>query len=272
MGSRRRRPSEHGSTKWLGQHSLKSHKLAATLVRRAKVSSSNLILEVGAGNGILTKELARLGRQVLAVELDPALAIILVKRFSNNPKVLVVAGDFLRLPLPHQPFRVFGNVPFGSTTRLLRYLLDPTRPGILRADLIVERAGAIKRAESRRGNLLNLCWAPWWELRMGTRIAARSFEPAPSVDAALLAIAKRRSPLLPNHEKPAFVQFVRGAFGTSETKRAMRPFFSARRFKGLSRTLAFPPDARALELDVHQWITLYQTARSGLEPGTAPKS
>ncbi len=145
MGARRRRPS----TQWLGQHSLKNHKLAASLVHGTGISSSDLVVEVGAGDGILTKELVRLAGHVLAVELDPTLAIILVKRFADDPNLLIIAGDFLDLPLPAQPFRVFGNIPFGSTTRILRHLLDPTRAGTLRADLIVERGVAIKRAEPR---------------------------------------------------------------------------------------------------------------------------
>lgn len=268
MGTRSRRPS----TQWLGQHSLKNHKLAASLVRGTGISSSDLVVEVGAGDGILTKELVRLAGHVLAVELDPTLAIILVKRFADDPNVLIIAGDFLDLPLPAQAFRVFGNIPFGSTTRILRHLLDPTRAGTLRADLIVERGVAIKRAEPRYGNLLNLCWAPWWEFRMGARISARSFEPAPSVDAALLTIVKRRSPLLPEQENPAFVRFVRAAFAATELKRAMRPFFSPRRFESLSRELAFPPRARCPQLDIHQWIALYQAARSEIDPGGAPKS
>ena len=269
MGSRDWRSSERGHTQWLGQHRLKSPKLAASLVSRANISPSDLVIEVGAGGGILTTELARLAAQVLAVELDPALAGILVERFSNHHNVHIIAGDFLDLPVPARPFRVFGSIPFGSTTRILRHLLDPTT-GILRADLIVERGVAIKRARPARGKLLNVCWAPWWEFSMGRRIAARSFDPAPTVDAALLSISKRKKPLMPEHDKPAFAHFVRSTFGASELKSAMAPFLSARRFKSLSTELGFPADAGGPQLDAHQWIALYKTARPGLDPGSTP--
>ncbi|MBA3432451.1 MAG: hypothetical protein H0U16_13370, partial [Actinobacteria bacterium] len=99
----RRRGSQENGARGLGQHFLKSHKLAASLVQRAGVSRSDLVIEVGAGEGILTAELARAAGRVLAVELDPALAIILIRRFSNDAGVSVVAGDFLDVPLPAQP-------------------------------------------------------------------------------------------------------------------------------------------------------------------------
>lgn len=230
VGARRRGSQENGA-RGLGQHFLKSHKLAASLVQRAGVSPSDLVIEVGAGEGILTAELARAAGRVLAVELDPALAIILIRRFSNDAGVSVLAGDFLHVPLPAQPFRVFGNIPFGSTTRLLRHLLDYSGTALLRADLIVERGVAIKRATSRHASLLNLCWAPWWEFGMGARIAASSFRPAPSVDAAQLSVSRRRIPLLPESEQAAFARVRAGCI-------------RGQRGKEGDETLAFRPPLR----------------------------
>lgn len=255
-----KRSPEHGSTRWLGQHFLKSPKLAASLVKQIDVASLDLVVEVGAGHGILTEELTSLAAKVLAVELDPTLAISLVKRFSSSGNVVVVAGDFFDLPLPADPFRVFGNIPFGSTTRLLRHLLDPPVTGLVRADIVVQHGAAIKR--TRRGNLLNLCWGPWWEFRMGPRIAARSFKPPPAVDAALLTIAKRDMPLVPVHEKLSFVRFLRAGFGRSEVRTAVRPFISARALQTLSTRMGFSLDARPPELDLRQWVTLYRACKN----------
>lgn len=254
------RSPEHGSTRWLGQHFLKSPELAASLVQQIDVASLDLVVEVGAGNGILTKELARLAAKVVAVEVDPTLAISLIKRFSNSGEVVVVAGDFFNMPLPADPFRVFGNIPFGSTTRLLRHLLDPAVTALARADVVVQHGVAIKR--TRRGNLLNLCWGPWWEFRRGPRIAARSFKPPPAVDAALLTIAKRDIPLLPEYEKLPFARFLRSGFGRSDVRTALRPFISARALQSLSTQMGFSLDARPQELDVHQWISLYRACKN----------
>ena len=246
---------KHGSNPWLGQHFLRSRRLAASLVQQTNVSASDLVVEIGAGYGILTRALARRAAQVIAVEIDPTLAINLVKRFSNDGKVLVVSGDFFDLPLPAAPFRVFGNIPFGSTTSLLRHLLSTTDAPIMQVDVIVQRGVAIKR--TRGWNLLNLCWAPWWEFKIAARIPPSAFKPPTTVEAALLAISKRRTPLLPELEKRGFFEFARAAWHASTVRDAMRPFMSARRLQDLSKELGSSLTVAPAELDIHQWVTLY---------------
>jgi 23S rRNA (adenine-N6)-dimethyltransferase len=222
------------------------------------VSTSDLVVEVGAGNGIFTRELGRLAQQVIAVEIDTGLAVGLVRRFSQYENVLVVAGDFFRLALPAQRFRIFGNIPFGSTTPLLRHLLSAPQSAMTRADLIVERGVALKRAGTRYGNVLNLGWAPWWVFTVGTQLPARSFSPEPSVDAAVLTIERRRVPLLSEPERSGYSEFLRDCFGASEIRYALRPLLSSRRFQALAGDLGIPPSASPPELDVNQWIGLYR--------------
>jgi len=244
------------STGWLGQHFLKSPRLAHSLVQQASIESSDLVVEIGAGNGILTHELARRAARVVAVEVDPSLAIPLLRRFSYHDKVLIVFGDFFDVPLPGQAFRIFGNIPFDKTTRLLRYLLDETEVPIRRADLIVQEGAAIKR--TRRWNLLNLCWAPWWAFTITRRITSRAFRPSPSVNAALLAISRKTNPLLPEQDKASFARFARTAWPESDVRSAMRHHLPARRLQILSRQCGFSLSASPPDLDVHQWITLYR--------------
>jgi len=251
-----RRVPQHRATQWLGQHFLKSPKLADSLVQQTNVSSSDLVVEIGAGKGLLTKELARRAATVVAVEIDPSLAIALVQRFSDNEKVLLVCSDFFDLPLPGRAFRVFGNIPFDNTTHLLRHLLDATGVPILRADLIVQRGAAIKR--TRRWNLLNLCWAPWWDFTITARIGSRSFRPRPSVVAALLTILKKTTPLLPVHDTAEFVRFARTAWQAADVRTAMKQILPVRRLRNLSAELGFSPSASPANLDVHQWIALFR--------------
>jgi 23S rRNA (adenine-N6)-dimethyltransferase len=254
----------------LGQHFLKSPKLAASLVTQAEIKASDLVIEFGAGKGILTYRLAAVGCRVLAVELDPVLATKLVRLFVQNEGVLIAAGDFFDLPLPHHPFRVFGSIPFGETTRAFRHLLEPDNHMMWRADLIVQRGAAIKRARGPHGNLLNVSWAPWWEFRMGRRIEARRFDPPPSSDAAMLHITRREEPLLPDSEWPSFARFTRVGFETSEIRAACGSL-SAARFKNVSRQLGIPPTTRPSDLHVRQWLALYKASRP-VEQNRVPRT
>ena len=88
-----------------------------------------LVVELGAGGGMLTRQLARVAGRVVAVEYDPYWALRLRQRFSDDGNVLVVYEDALRVQLPEEPFTVVANVPFCTTTSILHRLLDdPTSP------------------------------------------------------------------------------------------------------------------------------------------------
>jgi 23S rRNA (adenine-N6)-dimethyltransferase len=169
------------------------------------------ILEIGPGLGALTLALARLPVEVTAVELDPVWAERLRDRLRDEraANVRVVHADFLALRLPDAPFRVIGSLPFARTTEILRRLFDDPRSALQRADLIVQWEVARKRTAAPPDTLLSTAWAPWWEFRLGQRIAAAEFRPRPRVDAAVLVATRRAPALLPPALARGYAEFVR---------------------------------------------------------------
>ena len=119
----------HQQARPRGRHSLRSRAFADELVRDAGVAPGMLVLDLGAGGGVLTRALADAGARVRAVELDPAALRQLRTRFGGDPRVEVVEGDATSLPLPDEPFAVVANLPFAAGTAILRRLLgDPRVP------------------------------------------------------------------------------------------------------------------------------------------------
>lgn len=193
----------------LGQNFLRAD-LADALVADAVFSPADLVVEIGPGRGACTFALARRGVRVIAFEKDPAWADALrteVRRRGLR-NVMVVTGDALHARLPRRPFRVFGSLPFGSTTAILRRLLgDPGGP-LLRADVVVQWEVARKRAATPPSTALSTAWAPWWTFEVGRRIPAAAFRPVPRVDGAVLHVLRRQPPLLPLRMAAAYVAFV----------------------------------------------------------------
>jgi 23S rRNA (adenine-N6)-dimethyltransferase len=210
------------------RHFLRSRSLAAAIVAGADISSRDLVVDIGAGSGRLTAELARVARRVVAIELDSDLADRLRGRWPN---VDVVAGDALSVAFPDEPFRVVANIPFAHTNDLLHRLLDDPRVPLERADLIVEWGVAVKRGLPAPSSVSGVLWGAFHELRVERRLPASAFDPPPSCDAGLLVATRRARPLISPAELPAYRGFVADAFR------------NGRRVGG----------ALPRELDAHQW-------------------
>jgi 23S rRNA (adenine-N6)-dimethyltransferase len=244
-----------------GQHFLRSPRLADEIVASAGVRPDELVVEIGAGFGRLTAPLLARGARVVAVELDPELAEALRRR-HGGPRLAVVCGDVLAQPAPRGPHRVVGNIPFGITTPVLRRLLDDPAGPLERADLIVQEGFARKRVASRPSTLLALAWLPWWELAAERHLPAACFDPPPSVDAALLAVRRRRPPLLHPSGAAAYRAFLRTGF-TRDARPVRRALaVPPRAWKHLARDRGLRLDARPHELDVWDWVALFQLTES----------
>jgi 23S rRNA (adenine-N6)-dimethyltransferase len=258
----------------LSQNFLVDRRAIDALVTGSGAGPGDLVVDIGAGNGLISEALARRGAQVLAIERDPALAERLRAKFGTWPAVTVTEGDVLKAPLPGEPFRVVANIPFGITTKILRRLLDSG--ALARADLIVQAEVARKRGTRGRGTLLNACWEPWFEFGTGARIPATAFRPVPRVDTAVLIVTRRDPPLVDPASRQGYTEFVTAAFeGAHPTvASALARAIPRSRFAGLARELDFAASALPSQLDVRQWAGLFRAAspgRGGASGGGPPR-
>ncbi len=244
----------------LGQNFLRDERVARRIVAESGVGADDLVVEIGAGGGMLTRELARTAGRVLAVEFDPHWASHLAKRFSGHENVRVVQEDASKMDLPKQPFTVVANLPFGATTSILHHLLDDPSSPLRSAHLLVQRQIALKHARPTPTTLKTLNWSPWYGFSAGLRLSADAFHPRPRVDACLMVAAKRGPPLVDARHRHAFRALVRRAFDGpgNAVGRTLRPMFTRTQIRRLAKDngvdLGSPPSA----LTVHQWADIFR--------------
>lgn len=265
--------------KVFSQNFLVDRRVIDALADSSGVRDGDLVLDIGAGNGLITEALRRRGARVIAIERDPALARRLRAKFGAGADVTVVEDDVLTTPLPREPFRVVANIPFGITTKILRRLLGDAGGMLRRADVIVQAEVARKRAAPPArpggarggGTLLNACWEPWFEFRMGTRIPPSAFRPQPQVETAVLIVTRRGQPLLDPVWQRDYAAFVTSAFENARPTVASAVTRPGPRWRALTRPrfatiageLGFGAAALPGHLSVDQWVGLFLAARAG---------
>ena len=150
----------------------------------AGVRPAELVLDIGAGEGALTRHLLAAGARVIAVELHETRARRLRERFAGSA-ITVVHADAVGLRLPRRPFRVVASPPYAITSALLRVLLAPGSR-LWAADLVLQRAAVRRHVEERAPK------ARHWDLSQGLSVPRHAFHPPPQVDSAVLVIRRCR--------------------------------------------------------------------------------
>jgi 23S rRNA (adenine-N6)-dimethyltransferase len=261
------------SRKTLSQNFLRAGSAVKRLVDEAQIGPDELVVEIGGGSGVLTRELAATGCRLLVVEKDPQFSAALKQRYAGDPRVTIVAGDVTALRWPREPFRVFANIPFGITTDILALLLGHAGTDLVRADLIVQLDVARKRTQPPQGNKLNLLWAPFWTMRLGRQLPASMFEPRPSVDAAMLHIARRPRPLIAGEDRQLWAGLLDTAFqhGAVPVRRALRAVLTSTQMQRLAAQHGISPTTPVGKLSLQDWLAIHQVVRTYVQPDRWPR-
>lgn len=215
--------------KSLGQNFLMDESALQMVMAAAAVTTQDVVLEIGAGLGSLTRHLASVAHTVVAVEIDSALIPVLeqvVGRFSN---VHLVEGDILALDpaqlVSQSAYLVVANIPYYITSAVIRHLLEASIPPS-RLVLTVQQEVA-RRICALPGDmsLLALSVQVYGHPEIIAGIPANAFYPPPNVDSSILRIDILPTPLIPSNHLDAFFQLIKAGF--SQKRKTLRNALAA---------------------------------------------
>jgi len=252
-------PTEIGHS----QNFLTSARLVSELVDLANISSADTVVEVGPGRGIITRELARRSKQVIAIEKDPRLADRLKGQFQHDfGNINVVNADFLNARLPDDQYKVVANIPFNITADIVRKLFLEGGNHPETAHLVIQREAVTRFVGESKATLISNLLKVGFDINVLRSIDQRSFEPSPRVDAAYIAFLKREVPQVSRADLNTFKDFL--AFGYVYAKRdrpdifaTFEPIFSHTQRSILRRNLSLG-DQSVTDLDIEQWKALFE--------------
>ena len=258
--------------KALGQHFLADEMILSDIAAACGVGAGDTVLEIGAGPGGLTEELAKTGANVVAVEIDEELAASTRARLAAHPRLQMLAADvldfapieLLREAGADAPYVAVGNLPYYITQPIVRRLLEST-PRPLRIVVLVQReVGQRMVGGPGHASLLSLSVEVYGTARLCFEVPARAFWPPPKVQSVLVEIVCRERPAidLPPAELEAFFHLLRAGF--AQPRKQIHNVFPEElgippeAFHATLVAAGLDPVARAQHLALADWERLYR--------------
>jgi 23S rRNA (adenine-N6)-dimethyltransferase len=240
------------------QNFLKDPCLVTSLLARCGIDHDDVVYEIGPGKGIITEQLARCCKQVVAIEKDPRLSALLLQQLADRPNVTLHECDFLHYHLPRKPYKVFANIPFNITTAIVTKLTSAEYPPE-DAYLVMQKEAADRFLGKPHESLYSVLLKPWFEVELVHRFRRKDFVPEPQVDVVMLRLRKRGPPLVKRVDRQSFRDFVVYSFTTWQPTPGyiFKGIFTRQQLKHMRKELGIDLDATPTSLAFEQWLNVF---------------
>ena len=198
------------STKKLGQHFLNDETLLKEICSIGSVVKEDNILEIGAGEGTLTKKLVQTGAQVTTIEIDNKLIPNLKKIKNEWPNLEIIHGDATKLNLKKifPPTKMISNLPYQIGTKIISEVCN--YPEIFSIVVVMIQLEVANRIVASPGGKEYGSLTLWTQHRFETKllkiVPPEMFSPPPKVESAIISLTPRKFPLvdIKKHEDDYF--------------------------------------------------------------------
>lgn len=206
--------------KKFGQNFLKDINVVKKIVRSAEIDGKSLVIEVGPGGGIMTRELSMVADNVLAYEIDEELKEEHAKRLGDRDNITILFQDFLESDIvkdvekyDYDKLYFVSNVPYYITTPIILKLIESGLSFEKIVMMVQKEVG--DRFSTKSGNkeygsitvLLNY----FYNIKKEFFVSRKQFVPEPNVDSVIISFSEK-SDKLPLNDFKFFEKLVRDSF------------------------------------------------------------
>ena len=216
--------SRHGFTfsKALGQNFIINPGVCPRIAEEGGAGEGVGVLEVGAGIGVLTAELAKRASKVVCVELDTRLLPVLDETLGEFDNVKIINGDILKVDLHRILEDEFGNMPVVVCANLPYYITSPVIMRLLESRLridsvtvMVQKEAAVRLCAdvgSRDSGAVTVAVNYYADAQKLFDVSRGSFMPSPNVDSAVIRLDILKNPPIEVSDEKFFFSMVKAAF------------------------------------------------------------
>ena len=203
--------------KSLGQNFLRDENVARNIIDSIHLRADDVVVEIGPGQGALTKYLAGTCSRVIAVEVDERAVRLLQETFGDTIELL--HADVLTVSLSAmartqgQRLRVVGNIPYNITSEILFWLFEHQEV-VEDATLMVQLEVArrfVAQPETKEYGILSIMLRYYTEPEFLFKVSRNSFFPRPEIDSAIVRLRFRENLL--ECDRELLTAVVRSTFG-----------------------------------------------------------
>ncbi|MDE3231139.1 MAG: ribosomal RNA small subunit methyltransferase A [Chloroflexota bacterium] len=254
--------------KRLGQHLLISRKALAAVVDAAELTPDDNALEVGAGPGALTIELAKRAGRVAAIEMDRDILPVLAETTAPYLNIEIIPRDLLTVDLGGvfggAPYKFVANLPYYITALILRRILEARpRPTLL---VVMTQREVAERMVAPPGEmgLLSLSVQFYGQPRIVAQVPASAFYPPPKVESAVVRIDIAPDPPLDEAGRDLLFSLAHAAFGGKRKQLhnslTQNLRLAPEQVAGWLAASDIAAERRAQTLSVEDWLRLTRAA------------
>lgn len=250
--------------KSLGQNFLRSKKALDSIIEAGDIKNTDTILEIGPGEGILTKRLLEKAGHVVAIEKDNRLISGLRAQFVqeiSDRKLELIEADILSYKLQVTNYKLIANIPYYVTGEIIRKFLEsenqPEKIVLLLQKEVAQRIVARDKKES----ILSLSVKIYGEPRYVATVQKESFSPKPKVDSAILSISNISKTNFKNTTEERFFSIVKAGFAQKRKKliNNLQKIALKDILEKVFRELNLDQNTRAEDMSLELWLKLTES-------------
>ena len=262
--------------KALGQHFLVDRGVLHRIIAAADLSPQDTVVEVGPGQGILTRELLKRAGRVIAVEIDPSLADSLASKLKFPFNLTVLPADARTVGLdkalgPNANYKVVANLPYYAANPIIRRFLEAAHKPILMVVTVQKEVAQAMVAPPGRMRLLAVGVQFYGTPRILCTVPPRAFRPQPKVSSAVVRVDLLLSPPVEVDSVAGFFALVQAGFSAPRKQLrnslALGLRLSPGEVDGYFDLSALDPQRRPATLSLEEWARLYRAYRKGTGGG-----
>lgn len=251
-------------SKHLGQNFLIDKNILNKIVKQADLSKDDIVVEVGPGIGVLTRELANEAKKVIAIEKDKKISEVLKEVVKDFKNIEIINEDILGWVCDtRQGYKVIANLPYYITSPVIRKFLELSIPPDLMVLMVQKEVAQRIAAKPPNMSVLSVAVQFYSQPKIIAKVSRTCFYPIPKVDSAIIKMVKDDQYIkkIKGKEK-RFFQLVKAGFSSKRKQllgNIIRSFSIPRELaEKIFNKVNLNNKIRAQELTVKQWIELLQ--------------